>query len=156
MEHQDGLGRRKRGGREWLNINSLNASIVVCALSAAMMTTAIISRAFGYLLVFVDEYSSYLMTACALFALRTVTSRREHLLSDFLFTKCNALWQRIGHEGRVDNLGRFVYLHTQGHPDTNVELSDMSGPKGRMFVRIAEAKAKWNGTETIRTVWPIE
>jgi len=45
----------------------------------------------------------------------------------------------IGQEGRVGSPGRFVYLQTEAHPGTVVELSDISGPKGRMFVRIAEA-----------------
>jgi len=63
---------------------------------------------------------------------------------------------RIGHEGRVGNPGRFVYLDTQGHPGTIVELSDKSGPKGRMFARIAKAASVWDGTDPIRTVWPMD
>jgi hypothetical protein len=45
----------------------------------------------------------------------------------------------IGHERHVGTPGRFVYLSTEAHPGTVVELSDNSGPKGRMFERIAEA-----------------
>jgi hypothetical protein len=37
-----------------------------------------------------------------------------------------------------------------------VELSDISGPKGRMFQRIAEAARGWDGTDPIRTVWPMD
>ncbi len=63
---------------------------------------------------------------------------------------------RVGHEGRVGNPGRFVYLDTQYHPGTIIELSDKSGPKGRMFKRIAEAAASWDGSDPIRTVWPMD
>lgn len=62
---------------------------------------------------------------------------------------------RIGQEGRVGQPGRFAYLLTEGHPGTVVELSDISGPKGQMFARIAEAARTWDGTEPIRTVWPL-
>ena len=62
----------------------------------------------------------------------------------------------IGHEGKVGDPGRFAYLQTEGHPGTVVELSDISGPKGRMFVRIAEAARNWHGEDPIRTIWPIE
>jgi hypothetical protein len=52
--------------------------------------------------------------------------------------------------------GRFVYLSTESHPGTVVELSDNSGPKGRMFARIAAAARNWDGHDPIRTVWPME
>lgn len=62
----------------------------------------------------------------------------------------------VGHEGRVGTPGRFAYFETQGHPGTVVELSDNSGPKGRMFVRIAEAARNWDGKDPIRTIWPMD
>lgn len=62
----------------------------------------------------------------------------------------------IGHEGRVGHPGRFAYLQTEAHPGTVVELSDNSGPKGRMFVRIAEAARTWDGKDPIRTIWPMD
>ncbi|ETW94607.1 VOC family protein [Candidatus Entotheonella palauensis] len=61
----------------------------------------------------------------------------------------------IGQEGHVGTPGRFAYLSTEAHPGTVVELSDNSGPKGRMFERIAEAARGWDGHDPIRTVWPI-
>jgi hypothetical protein len=61
----------------------------------------------------------------------------------------------IGQEGHVGTPGRFAYLSTESHPGTVVELSDNSGPKGRMFERIAEAARGWDGHDPIRTVWPI-
>ncbi len=57
----------------------------------------------------------------------------------------------IGQSGHVGTPGRFVYLLTEAHAGTGVELSDNSGPKGRMFVRIAEAARTWDGTDPIRT-----
>ena len=62
----------------------------------------------------------------------------------------------IGQSGRVGDRGPFVYFQTEGHPGTVVELSDVSGPKGRMFQRIAEASRGWDGSDAIRTVWPME
>ena len=62
----------------------------------------------------------------------------------------------IGQQGRVGHPGRFVYLQTESHPGTVVELSDTSGPKGRMFGRIADAASKWDGKEAIRTNWPMD
>ena len=62
----------------------------------------------------------------------------------------------IGQTGRVGHPGRFAYLLTEAHPGTVVELSDSSGPKGRMFKRIAAAAHHWDGTEPIRTTWPMD
>ena len=62
----------------------------------------------------------------------------------------------IGQSGRVGDRGPFVYFQTEGHPGTVVELSDVSGPKGRMFQRIAEASRDWDGSDPIRTVWPMD
>ena len=62
----------------------------------------------------------------------------------------------IGQSGRVGDRGPFVYFQTEGHPGTVVELSDVSGAKGRMFQRIAEAARDWDGSDPIRTVWPMD
>ena len=62
----------------------------------------------------------------------------------------------IGQAGRVGDRGPFVYFQTEGHPGTVVELSDISGAKGRMFQRIAEAARGWDGSDPIRTVWPMD
>ena len=62
----------------------------------------------------------------------------------------------IGQSGHVGSPGRFAYLATQGHPGTVVELSDNSGPKGRMFERIAVAAQHWDGHDPIRTIWPMD
>ena len=67
-----------------------------------------------------------------------------------------SLGYEIGQQGRVGTQGRFAYLATESHPGTVVELSDNSGPKGRMFERIAEAARDWDGGDPIRTVWPMD
>jgi Glyoxalase/Bleomycin resistance protein/Dioxygenase superfamily len=46
--------------------------------------------------------------------------------------------------------GRFVYLLTEGHPGTIVELSEVSGAKGRFFEHIAEVAQTWDGSTPIR------
>jgi len=46
--------------------------------------------------------------------------------------------------------GRFVYLETEGHPGTIVELSEVSGAKGRFFEHIAQVAQAWEGSEPIR------
>jgi hypothetical protein len=46
--------------------------------------------------------------------------------------------------------GRFVYLATEGHPGTIVEVSEVSGAKGQFFKHIAETARSWDGSEPIR------
>jgi hypothetical protein len=46
--------------------------------------------------------------------------------------------------------GRFVYLRTEGHPGTMVELSEVSGAKGRFFEHIAEVAQTWDGSQPVR------
>ena len=60
----------------------------------------------------------------------------------------------IGHAGTVAGRGPFVYLLTEGHPGTIVELLDMSGERERIFAGIAEAARNWDGKDPIRTALP--
>lgn len=60
----------------------------------------------------------------------------------------------IGHAGSVSGRGRFVYLLTEGHPGTIVELFDMSQGRDRVFAGIAEAARNWDGQDPIRTTLP--
>jgi hypothetical protein len=46
--------------------------------------------------------------------------------------------------------GRFVYYATEAHPGTVVELSEVSGAKGRFFAHIAHAAREWDGSEPVR------
>jgi catechol 2,3-dioxygenase-like lactoylglutathione lyase family enzyme len=57
----------------------------------------------------------------------------------------------IGQSGCVGGRnGRFVYFLTEAHPGTVVELSEISGAKGRFFGHIAATARDWDGTEPIR------
>ena len=62
----------------------------------------------------------------------------------------------IGHSGRVSGRGPFVYLLTEAHPGTVVELMDMSGARERTFARIAEAARNRDGKDPIRTTLPTD
>lgn len=65
-----------------------------------------------------------------------------------------ALGCEIGQEGRIGDPGRFVYLQTDtqpgAHPGTVMELSDVSGPKGKFFEHIRRKAAAWDGRHPIR------
>jgi catechol 2,3-dioxygenase-like lactoylglutathione lyase family enzyme len=56
----------------------------------------------------------------------------------------------IGQSGAIGANGRFVYFDTESHPGTVVELSEVSGAKGRFFRHIAESAQSWDGSEPIR------
>ena len=48
--------------------------------------------------------------------------------------------------------GRLVYFAAEDHPGTVVEVSEISGPKGPLFRRIAEAADGWDGRDPIRSI----
>ncbi|TWF47458.1 VOC family protein [Neorhizobium alkalisoli] len=57
--------------------------------------------------------------------------------------------------GEVGSNGRFVYFEkkTPGnivHPGTVIELSEVAGPKGRLFNLIREASVGWDGSDPVR------
>lgn len=52
--------------------------------------------------------------------------------------------------GRVGANGRFVYFDREAHPGTVIELSEVMGPKGRMFDLIRAASQDWDGRDPIR------
>jgi len=57
--------------------------------------------------------------------------------------------------GEVGENGRFVYFeepraHPGWHPGSVVELSEVAGPKGRMFRIVREASIGWDGSNAIR------
>ncbi len=56
----------------------------------------------------------------------------------------------IGQSGGIGTSGRFAYLDTESHPGTVVEVSDISGPKGRFFEKVAEEARDWDGSEPVR------
>jgi hypothetical protein len=60
---------------------------------------------------------------------------------------------RIGQEGQINGpQGRFVYFDTQKHPGTVIELSDISGSKGKLFEHIRNAARNWDGARPIRLI----
>jgi hypothetical protein len=60
---------------------------------------------------------------------------------------------KVGHEGQIGGeKGRFCYFDSTGHPGSIIEISDISGNKGRFFDHIRKAALDWNGTDPIRPV----
>jgi hypothetical protein len=52
--------------------------------------------------------------------------------------------------GEVGARGRFVYFDTEYHPGTVIELSEVAGPKGKMFDLIRAAAEGWDGSDPVR------
>lgn len=53
--------------------------------------------------------------------------------------------------GEVGENGRFVYFEDRsGLPGTTIELSEVAGPKGRLFRLIREAAVQWDGADPVR------
>lgn len=60
---------------------------------------------------------------------------------------------KVGHEGQIGGpQGRFVYFDTETHPGTVIEMSDISGAKGKFFEHIRKAAIDWDGSDPVRTV----
>lgn len=59
----------------------------------------------------------------------------------------------VGHEGQIGGeKGRFAYFDSHGHPGSIVEISDISGTKGKMFEHIRKASIDWDGSDPIRII----
>lgn len=52
--------------------------------------------------------------------------------------------------GEVGERGRFVYFDTEYHPGTVIELSEVAGPKGKLFDLIRAASEDWDGSDPVR------
>lgn len=52
--------------------------------------------------------------------------------------------------GEVGENGRFVYFDTHYHPGTVIELSEVAGPKGKLFDTIRKASEGWDGSDPVR------
>jgi hypothetical protein len=60
---------------------------------------------------------------------------------------------RLGHEGQIGGPeGRFAYFDSDAHPGSMIEISDISGGKGRFFEAIRRAAAGWDGDDPIRRI----
>jgi hypothetical protein len=57
---------------------------------------------------------------------------------------------KVAMSGEVGERGRFVYFDTEYHPGSVIELSEVAGPKGRLFRMIREAAAEWDGRDPVR------
>jgi catechol 2,3-dioxygenase-like lactoylglutathione lyase family enzyme len=71
---------------------------------------------------------------------------------DERLARLTALGHEVGQSGCIGAGGRFVYLRTETHPGTVIELSEISGAKGRFFAHIAEAARTWDGREPVRRI----
>lgn len=63
---------------------------------------------------------------------------------------------RVQMEGCVGANGRFVYFDREAHPGTVIELSEVLGPKGRMFDMIRQAGQGWDGRDPVRPFPSLE
>lgn len=70
-----------------------------------------------------------------------------------LLAEALAAGHTIGHEGQIGGeRGRFAYFESAAHPGSVIEISDVSGSKGRLFEAIRRAAADWDGRDPIRRV----
>jgi hypothetical protein len=69
------------------------------------------------------------------------------------YDRAIAAGYKVGHEGQIGGeQGRFVYFDTETHPGTVIEMSDISGGKGKFFEHIRRAAEGWDGTDPVRPV----
>ena len=69
------------------------------------------------------------------------------------YDRALAAGYKVGHEGQINGPdGRFVYFDTETHPGTVIEMSDISGAKGKFFEHIRQAAMDWDGSNPIRPV----
>jgi len=69
-----------------------------------------------------------------------------------VYDRALSLGYTVGHEGQIGGAqGRFAYFDTEAHPGTVVEISDISGNKGRFFEHIKRAAQDWDGADPIRS-----
>ena len=70
-----------------------------------------------------------------------------------LYDQSLARGLKVGHEGQIGGeQGRFAYFDSAAHPGSVIEISDISGNKGRFFEHIKKAAIGWDGSEPIRIV----
>ena len=60
----------------------------------------------------------------------------------------------VAMSGEVGERGRFVYFDNANHPGLHpgavIELSEVAGPKGKLFKLIREASEGWDGRDPVR------
>lgn len=57
-------------------------------------------------------------------------------------------------QGGATVRGPFVYLETEAHPGTVMELAAMTETRKRQFAAIEAAARDWDGGDPVRTIWP--
>jgi hypothetical protein len=68
-----------------------------------------------------------------------------------LYDRALAAGHMVGQEGCIGGeRGRFAYFDTEHHPGTVVEISDVSGSKGRLFAHVRAAARDWDGRDPVR------
>jgi hypothetical protein len=73
----------------------------------------------------------------------------EHFDRDLVAAEARGF--RVGQSGQINGGdGRFVYFESDAHNGSVIELSEISGPKGRFFASIRRAAQAWDGSEPIR------
>jgi catechol 2,3-dioxygenase-like lactoylglutathione lyase family enzyme len=71
--------------------------------------------------------------------------------------RAEALGFKVCMGGEVGDKGRFVYFETDtSQPGTVVELSEVAGPKGKLFKLIREASQGWDGSDPVRPFPDLE
>ncbi len=71
---------------------------------------------------------------------------------DAALKRAASLEYEVGQSGTVGENGRFVYLCTEAHPGTVVELSEACGWKAEFFRKVAKAAENWDGSDPIRSI----
>lgn len=56
----------------------------------------------------------------------------------------------VGHKGQTGDYGPFIYFESNAHPGTVIELSDVGGPKKKLFDQIRVASESWDGRDPVR------
>lgn len=59
----------------------------------------------------------------------------------------------VGQEGQSPR-GPFVYFRNEGHPDTVIEMAEMTATRRSIFGQIRQAALDWDGADPIRRTWP--
>lgn len=71
---------------------------------------------------------------------------------DAALERAAGLGLREGHSGEIGPNGRFAYFEAPDHTGTVIELSEVSGGKGRFFEAVREAAETWDGTTPVRRI----
>jgi hypothetical protein len=58
----------------------------------------------------------------------------------------------VGQRGQIGRDGRFVYFRSEGPTGTVIELSEISGRKGKLFEEIRQASLSWDGLSRVKAL----